>query len=129
MSSQGSDTSSGSQRSRSRTRRQNHDSLFNLPPQNRIQQAEDTCTQVATQVVTPIATQVTTQVDSQVPHRPVANSPALECKEFKEDNQHHRYPQREYSNDTLLVDIPFQDLGILCDLVPTRKHIKQTQPQ
>ena len=38
----------------------------------------------------------------------------------------HRY-DTNYDDDTPLIDIPLDELGMLCDLAPTCKHVKGTQ--
>ena len=38
-----------------------------------------------------------------------------------------RYPRDHYAPDCPLIDIRFEDLGLLCNLTPTRKHIKGNQ--
>ena len=39
----------------------------------------------------------------------------------------HYYPCRNLDDDTPLIDIPFDELGVLCDLAPSCKHVKHTQ--
>ena len=43
-------------------------------------------------------------------------------------NLHQRhYPVREMDRDIPLIDIPFNELGVLCDLAPSCKHVKASQ--
>lgn len=43
------------------------------------------------------------------------------------EHQVRHYPRRNLDHDTPLTDIPFDELGVLCELTPTRKHVKNTQ--
>ena len=53
----------------------------------------------------------------------IGDEPANHAAEHRPRAVHH-YPGRDHADGTLLVDIPFDELGMLCDLAPSCKHLK-----
>lgn len=59
----------------------------------------------------------------------IVEEPAAEMAAEREpiNAQRYYYPRRFHDDATPLIDIPFDELGMLCDLMPTCKHVKPRQ--